>query len=40
MAVFNHKLIDLKLDKAKKEADHQVVILENKEKLNTKNFYI
>lgn len=35
-AVFNHKLIDLKLEKAKKEADHQVVILEKKEKLNNK----
>lgn len=35
-AVFNHKLIDLKLEKEKKEADHQVVILEKKEKLNTK----
>lgn len=35
-AVFNHQLIDLKLEKAKKEAAHQAVILEKKEKLNIK----
>ncbi|WGO82971.1 hypothetical protein [Arsenophonus apicola] len=35
-AVFNHQLIDFKLEKAKKEAAHQAVILEKKEKLNIK----
>lgn len=35
-AVFNHQLIDLKLEKAKKEVAHQAVILEKKEKLNIK----
>nr|CBA72814.1 type III secretion apparatus protein SpaM [Arsenophonus nasoniae] len=35
-AVFNHKLIDLKLEKAKKEAAHQAIIIEKKEKLNIK----
>ncbi|MFV9997364.1 MAG: hypothetical protein AB8W37_03900 [Arsenophonus endosymbiont of Dermacentor nuttalli] len=37
-AVFERKLIDLKLEKAKKEAEHQAVIVEKKEKLNFKKF--
>lgn len=39
-AVFNHKLIDLKLEKAKKEATHQALILEKQKKLNIKKIYI